>query len=84
MTRSIISHPGWVWIAWIYHILFGLAITWPGQALVNTPQPLILGIPRQMAWGGAWIIGSLLVLWRLDAARQRESLRSRNRTSGAP
>ncbi len=61
----------WIRIAWTYHVLFALAVTWPGQTLVNEPTPLILGIPRQMAWGAAWILGSLVVLWRLDAARRR-------------
>ncbi len=46
-----------------------LALIWPIQALVNSPFPLILGLPRQLAWCAAWIIGSILVLWRLDAAR---------------
>ena len=61
----------WQRIAWGYHLLFAVAVTWPGQILVNTPDPFILGLPRQMAWAAAWILGSLVVLWRLDAARSR-------------
>lgn len=58
----------WRTIASVYHVLFLQAVVWPGQALVNTPTPLVLGLPRQMAWIAAWVIGSLIVLWRLDRA----------------
>lgn len=63
----------WQGIAWVYHILFAAAVTWPIQAMVNSPAPFVLGLPRQMAWCAAWVLGSLVVLWRLDAARIRES-----------
>ncbi len=63
----------WQRIAWAYHILFAAAVTWPVQALVNSPAPFVVGLPRQMAWCAAWVLGSLVVLWRLDAARIRES-----------
>jgi hypothetical protein len=58
----------WRSVAWVYHLLFLLSVVWPGQAMVNTPTPLILGLPRQIAWIAAWLIGSLVVLWRLDRA----------------
>lgn len=58
----------WRRIAWGYHILFALAVTWPGQALVNDPFPLILHLPRQIVWAALWIIGSIFVFWRLDRA----------------
>ena len=61
----------WRRITWAYHLIFAAAVTWPLQALVNTPDPLVLGLPRQMAWAAGWVLGSLLVLWRLDAARTR-------------
>ncbi len=61
----------WQRITWIYHIAFAAAVTWPVQSLVNTPDPFVLGLPRQMAWAAVWILGSLFVLWRLDAARAR-------------
>lgn len=63
----------WHRIAWVYHILFAAAVTWPIQAMVNDPQPFILGLPRQMAWCAAWVLGSLVVLWRLDVARIRQT-----------
>jgi hypothetical protein len=63
----------WRRTAWTYHLLFAAAVTWPGQTLVNTPDPFILGLPRQMAWCAAWILGSLVVLWRLEAARLRHT-----------
>lgn len=63
----------WQRIAWAYHIAFAGAVTWPLQKLVNTPDPFVLGLPRQMAWAAFWVLGSLVVLWRLDAARTRAS-----------
>ncbi len=63
----------WIRITWIYHLLFAVAVTWPVQALVNNPRPFILGLPGQMTWAAAWVVGSLLVLWRLDSARSREA-----------
>lgn len=62
----------WCRITWCYHILFAVAVTWPVQALINTPQPFILGLPAQMVWVATWVLGSLAVLWRLDAAKGRD------------
>ncbi len=61
----------WRRLAWSYHIAFALAVTWPVQTLVRNPLPLVLGLPLPMAWCAAWVLGSLIVLWRLDAARRR-------------
>lgn len=72
----------WVRIAWAYHLAFAAAVTWPGQTLVNVPSPLVLGLPRQMAWVAAWLVGSLLVLWRMEAARKRS--RSQAGADGDP
>lgn len=68
-------YPAWRRVAWCCHVLFAVAVTWPGQALVNAPAPFVLGLPRQMAWVAAWIVASLLVMWRLDAARSRDARR---------
>ena len=66
----------WQRIVWAYHILFAVAVTWPVQSLVNDPEPFVLGLPVQMAWVAAWVLGSLVVLWRLDSARRREVRRA--------
>lgn len=63
----------WRRIAWAYHILFAIGVTWPVQALVNNPARPVLGLPIQMAWAAGWLLGSLVVLWRLDSARTRET-----------
>lgn len=68
-------YSAWRRVAWCCHVLFAVAVTWPGQALVNAPAPFVLGLPRQMAWVAAWIVASLLVMWRLDAARSRDARR---------
>ena len=74
----------WRRIAWVYHILFAVAVIWPIQALVNDPEILVLGLPGPMAWTAAWVVGSLPVLWRLDAARIRDRAATRaNRTGDA-
>ncbi len=61
----------WRRVVWTYHLGFAVAVTWPVQDLVNTPDPFVLGLPFQMAWPAGWVLGSLAVLWRLDAARTR-------------
>ena len=61
----------WRRIAWAYHLTFAAAVVWPVQSLLNTSDPTVLGLPFQMAWPSGWVLGSLLVLWRLDAARTR-------------
>ena len=63
----------WRRTVWIYHLVFAAAVTWPGQTLVNSPDPFIFGLPRQMVWCAAWVVGSLVVLWRLEAARLRHA-----------
>ena len=63
----------WQRIAWAYHILFAIGVIWPVQALVNNPEISVLGLPVQMAWAAGWVLGSLVVLWRLDSARSREA-----------
>lgn len=61
----------WRRVTWAYHLAFAAAVIWPIQSLLNHPHPFVLGLPFQMAWPAAWVLGSLLVLWRLDAARTR-------------
>ncbi len=73
------SLRSWQRITWAYHIAFAAAVTWPIQALVNAPKPFILGLPLQMVWCAAWILGSLAVLWKLDSAR---ALAERDRRRG--
>ena len=62
------SIRAWRLIAWVYHAFFLFFVIWPGQALLNKPTPLIIGLPRQMFWAALWITGSLVVFWRLDRA----------------
>ncbi|MXX35328.1 MAG: hypothetical protein F4107_00205 [Gemmatimonadetes bacterium] len=73
----------WRRIAWAYHILFAIGVTWPVQALVNDPEPFVLGLPTQMMWAAGWVLGSLLVLWRVDSARSREIAAVADRRSAA-
>ncbi len=77
------SFRTWQRIVWTYHVAFALAVTWPVQTFVNAPSPFVLGLPRQMAWCAAWVLGSAVVLWRLDRARTRAT-RARTRTTHEP
>ena len=61
----------WRRITWAYYLTFAVAVVWPVQSMVNTAKPFVLGLPFQMVWPAGWILGGLLVLWRLDAARTR-------------
>lgn len=74
--------PVWRRIAWCYHLAFLAAVTWPGQTLVNTPDPFVLGLPRQMALVAFLILGSLIVLWRMDGARRRDAFHAANSGDG--
>lgn len=65
------SLQGWRRVTWIYHLLFLFAVVWPGQSWINTPRPLVLGLPFQMVWIALWVVGSLFVLWGLDTAEAR-------------
>ncbi len=61
----------WRRIIWCYHLLFLAAVTWPGQEVIRSAKPFVFGLPLQMAWISAWILGSFVALWRLDSARTR-------------
>lgn len=75
------SYRSWVRVAWTTHLLFAAAATWPGQTLVNEPAPFVLGLPRPMAWIAAWLVASLIVLWRMDSARNRRDRAAAERAS---
>ncbi len=69
----------WRRLAWTYHLLFAVAVVWPGQALVNSPRPFVLGLPFQIVWIAGWIIGSVLVFWGLDRAEAADRIQGRDR-----
>lgn len=72
------SRSAWRRLTWIYHLAFALAVVWPGQALVNNPRPFVLGLPFQIVWIAAWIIGSMAVflgLHRAEAAARQDAPR---------
>lgn len=55
-------------LAGIYLVLMLVAITWPGVIPFNRVEPTVLGLPFVMAWIGAWVAGTVPVLWLLDRA----------------
>lgn len=81
-TRPTSLLRTWRRIAWGYFVLFAIGVTWPVQALVNDPEVLVFGLPIQMAWTVGWLLGGLLVLWRLEAARH-EGRSGRDGTGGS-
>ena len=72
------SRSAWRLVTWVYHLAFAVAVVWPGQALVNNPRPFVLGLPFQIVWIAAWIIGSVLVflgLHRAEALARQDGTR---------
>ncbi len=54
-----------------YFVLMLVFVTWPGLVPFARVRPLILGLPFSMAWIGAWIAGSVVVLYLLDGVEKR-------------
>lgn len=54
-----------------YFVLMLVFVTWPGLVPFARVHPLILGLPFSMAWIGAWIAGSVIVLYLLDGVEKR-------------
>jgi len=50
----------------LFFLLFLVAVTWPGMLPFNTVEPLVLGLPRSMAWIAGWVLLSFVVLLILD------------------
>ena len=59
-----------------YVVLFALAVTWPGMALANRVEPLVLGLPFNLAWVAGWVVIGFVLLVLLDRAVTREEDRS--------
>jgi len=55
----------------IYFFLMLVFVTWPGLVPFSRVRPLVLGLPFSMAWIGAWIAGSVVVLYLLDGVEKR-------------
>jgi hypothetical protein len=54
-----------------YLALMLAATTWPGMLLASRIRPLILGLPFACAWGAAWIVVAVFVLWGWDRSERR-------------
>lgn len=55
----------------LYFGLMLVCVTWPGMIPFSRVRPFILGLPFSMAWLGAWISGSVVVLVLLDRVEKR-------------
>jgi TRAP-type C4-dicarboxylate transport system permease small subunit len=55
----------------IYFVLFTLAVTWPGMTPFNRVEPMILGLPFNMVWMAAWVVGGFVVLLLVDRTTER-------------
>jgi len=58
-----------------YVVLFALAVTWPGMTLANRVEPLVLGLPFNLAWVAIWVVIGFVLLVLLDRAVTREEER---------
>ena len=55
----------------LYFIAYALAVTWPGMLLANRIEPLVLGLPFNLVWVAAWVVGGALVLGWFDHGERR-------------
>jgi len=53
-------------------VVFAVAVTWPGMTLVNRIDPMILGLPFNLAWVAGWVVIGFVLLVLLDRAVTRE------------
>jgi len=66
------------------YVILGLFfVTWPGLTVVEDPFPLVLGLPRPMAWIAAWVAGCALAFLLLDIVEQRYRDRTATESQGA-
>lgn len=55
-----------------FFLLFAAMVVWPVFVLFNRVEPLILGLPFNMAWVAIWLVASIGILYLLDHARRRD------------
>ncbi len=55
-----------------YVVLFAVATTWPGAVPANRVEPLILGLPFNLAWVAMWVVLGFVLLVLLDRAVTRD------------
>lgn len=65
------------WSVVAFFLAYALAATWPGALLVADGGPLVLGLPRSLAWAILWILLGLAALALLDHFEARERARAR-------
>jgi hypothetical protein len=65
-------------LAALYFAAYVVAVTWPGMTLFNRVEPLVLGLPLNMVWVAAWVVGGAAILWIVFAAERRAGLHREN------
>ena len=55
----------------LFFLVYAAAATWPVALLVAEGGPLVLGLPRPMAWAILWIVLGFAVLLLLDHLENR-------------
>jgi predicted membrane channel-forming protein YqfA (hemolysin III family) len=55
-----------------FFLLFAVMVVWPAFTLFNRVEPLILGLPFNMAWVAIWLVASIGILYLVDRARRRD------------
>lgn len=61
-------------VAGLYFAGYVVAVTWPGMTFFNRVEPLVLGLPLNMVWVAAWVVGGAGVLWAVYTAEARSGL----------
>lgn len=57
----------------LYFVGYAVAVTWPGMVAVNRVEPLVLGLPFNLAWVSLWVIGGAVVLGGLYLIEQPDT-----------
>jgi len=55
----------------LFFLVYAAAATWPVALLVAEGSPLVLGLPRPMAWAILWILLGFAALLLLDHLENR-------------
>jgi hypothetical protein len=55
----------------VFFLVYAVAATWPVALLVAEGGPLVLGLPRPMAWAILWILLGFAALLLLDHFERR-------------
>jgi hypothetical protein len=63
----------------LYFTAYAVAVTWPGMVPANRVEPLVLGLPFNLAWVALWVTGGAVALGTLYAVERPDRPQSPGR-----